>query len=138
MKKYANIIGLARPESRRPKMSAIDRAAQFSAFAALVGLDEQMNETARIVDGKIELSEDEAEFLDRKLALLAHKLDDEYPDVKITYFVPDGRKSGGSYVTKTVTVKRIDEVFRRILLMDGAEINIADVLDFEIVKRTAC
>ncbi len=138
MKKYANIIGLARPESRRPKMSAIDRAAQFSAFAALVGLDEQMNETARIVDGKIELSEDEAEFLDRKLSQLVSRLDDECPDVKITYFVPDGRKSGGSYVTKTVTVKRIDEVFRRILLMDGAEINIADVLDFEIVKRTAC
>jgi len=133
MKKYANIIGLPRPESRRPKMSAIDRAAQFSAFAALVGLDEQMNETARIVDGKIELSEDEMEFLDRKFALLVGKLNDEYPDVKITYFVPDKRKSGGSYVTKTVTVKRIDEVFRKIVLMDGVEINIADVLDFEIM-----
>ncbi len=138
MKKYANIINLPRPESHRPKMSAIDRAAQFSAFAALVGLDEQMNETARIVDGKIELSEDEAEFLDRKFALLANKLNDEYPDVKITYFVPDERKKGGSYVTKTVTVKRIDEVFRKIVLMDGAEINIAYVLDFEIMAQTAC
>ncbi len=133
MKKYANIIGLPRPESRRPKMSAIDRAAQFSAFAALVGLDEQMNETARIVDGKIELSEDEMEFLERKFALLLSKLNNEYPDVKITYFVPDERKKGGSYVTKNVTVKRIDEVFRKIFLMDGAEINIADVLDFEIM-----
>ncbi len=133
MKKYANIINLPRPESRRPKMSAIDRAAQFSAFAALVGLDEQMNETARIVDGKIELSEDEIEFLDRKFALLVSRLNDEYPDVKITYFVPDERKKGGSYVTKNVTVKRIDEVFRKIFLMDGAEINIADVLDFEIM-----
>ncbi len=138
MKKYANIINLPRPESHRPKMSAIDRAAQFSAFAALVGLDEQMNETARIVDGKIELSEDEMEFLDRKFALLVSRLNDEYPDVKITYFVPDKRKSGGSYVTKTVTVKRIDEVFRKILLMDGAEINIVDVLDFEIMEQTAC
>lgn len=134
MKKYANIIGLPRPESRRPKMSAIDRAAQFSAFAALVGLDDQMSETARIVDGKIELSEDEAEFLDRKFALLARKLNDGYPNIRVTYFVPDKRKNGGSYVTKNVTVKRIDEAFRRILLTDGAEIIIADVLDFEIAE----
>ncbi len=60
-------------------------------------------------------------------------LNDEYPDIKITYFVPDGRKYGGSYVTEVGTVKRIDEVFRKILLMNGAEINIANILDFEII-----
>ena len=33
--KYDDIIGLSRPESRRPKMTANDRAAQFAPFAAL-------------------------------------------------------------------------------------------------------
>lgn len=48
--KYDHIINLERPASSRPKMSSADRAAQLSAFAALVGLDEQMDETARLVN----------------------------------------------------------------------------------------
>lgn len=131
--KYEKIINLPRPESRHPKMSAIDRAAQFSAFAALVGLDEQMDETARIVDIKIELSEDESEILNRKIQILAQKLSEDYPQIKVSYFVPDLHKNGGSYVTKIGSVKRIDEVFQRILFTDGTKISISDILDFEIM-----
>lgn len=57
--KYDHIINLKRPASSRPKMSASDRAAQFSVFATLAEFDEQMDETAQIVDSKIELSEGE-------------------------------------------------------------------------------
>ena len=66
---YEQIIDLSRPVSSRPKMSALDRAAQFSAFAALVGLDEQMEETARLVECRIEMSEDDVEKLNGKLLL---------------------------------------------------------------------
>ena len=66
---YEQIIDLSRPVSSRPKMSALDRAAQFSAFAALVGLDEQMEEMARLVESKIEMSEDDVEKLNGKLLL---------------------------------------------------------------------
>lgn len=131
--KYEKIINLPRPESRHPKMSAIDRAAQFSAFAALVGLDEQMDETARIVDTKIELSEDESEILNRKIQILAQKLSEDYPQIKVSYFVPDPLKKGGEYVTKIGSVKRIDEVFHKILFTDGTEVCISDILDFEIM-----
>lgn len=131
--KYEKIINLSRPESRHPKMSVIDRAAQFSAFAALVGLDEQMDETARIVDTKIELSEDEIEMLNRKIQILAQKLIEDYPQIKVSYFVPDRCKEGGAYVTRIGLVKRIDEVFHKILFTDGAEVCISDILDFEIM-----
>ena len=131
--KYEKIINLPRPESRHPKMSAIDRAAQFSAFAALVGLDEQMDETARIVDSKIELSEDESEILNRKIQILAQKLSEDYPQIKVSYFVPDPHKEGGAYATRIGVVKRIDEVLREILFTDGTKISISDILDFEIM-----
>ncbi len=131
--KYSNIINLSRPPSSRPKMSAIDRAAQFSAFAALVGLDEQMDETARLVDNKIELSEDEVETLNQKFKRLIEVSDGVKPQIKVTYFVPDPRKDGGAYVTKIGTVKRIDDIFLKILFADRTEISVSDILDFEIL-----
>ena len=132
---YKRIINLSRPVSRQPKMSAIDRAAQFSAFAALVGLDEQMDETARRVDSKIELSEDEIERLNQKIQLLIQKVseDEEYPEIRAVCFVPDGRKDGGAYVIKSGAVKRVDDVFFKIVFTDGAEVNISDIFDFEII-----
>lgn len=133
--RYANLINQPRPASRRPKMSALDRAAQFSAFAALVGLDEQMKETAKLVDSKIELSEDEIEVLNRKFQFLAQRLCEGvgYPKIKVIYFVPDQHKSGGSYATKIGAVKRIDDVFHKIMFDEGLEISILDILDFDII-----
>lgn len=133
--RYDRIINLERPASLRPKMSAIDRAAQFSAFAALVGLDEQMDETARLVNNKIELSEDEIEILNRKIQTLVQKLNEELPKIKVSYFVPDPCKDGGSYVTKIGVVKRIDDVFFKIMFADGAEISVSDILDFDIIAQ---
>ena len=133
---YERIIDLSRPVSSRPKMSATDRAAQFSAFAALVGLDEQLDETARPVDSKIELSEDDMERLNRKLLLLAQKVGEygEHPQVRALCFVPDERKDGGAYAVKIGAVKRIDEAFHKILFTDGSEIGISDIFDFEMIN----
>lgn len=135
--KYDHLINQPRPASSRPKMSAVDRAAQFSSFAALVGLDEQMDEIARLVDSKIELSEDEIEILNRKFQYLAQRMneDEERPQVKVCYFVPDERKDGGAYVTKIGEVKRIDDVFFKLLFTDGVEICVSDVLDFDMLEQ---
>lgn len=134
--RYGRIINLSRPASRRPKMPALDRAAQFSAFAALVGLDEQMDETARLVDSKIELSDDEIDRLNRKILILLQKVNnaENYPKIKAIYFVPDQRKNGGSYVTKIGAVKRVDDIFRQILFTDGTNLKISEMLDFEIIN----
>ncbi len=133
--RYDRIINFSRPPSSRPKMSAADRAAQFSAFAALVGLDEQIDEAARLVDSKIELSEDEIETLNQKFQQLVEVLGNQRPQIKATYFLPDPRKSGGMYVTKIGTVKRVDDVFFKILFTDGAKISVSDILDFDIIEQ---
>ena len=54
--KYACIINLPRHESEtRPRMSRLDRAAQFAPYSALSGYEEAVEETARLTDSKIEL-----------------------------------------------------------------------------------
>ena len=55
--------------TRHPRMSMIDRAAQFSPFAALTGYGDVIKETARLTDRKLELSESEKAELDYKLRM---------------------------------------------------------------------
>lgn len=126
---YDDIINLPHHQSKtRPHMSLTDRAAQFSPFAALTGYDAEVKEAARVTDEKIELSEEMSFRLDEKLRILQEHMG-EYPQVSITYFLPDERKDGGSYVTVTETVKRIDEYGRQIVLTDGSQIPIKDILE---------
>ena len=49
----------------------------------------------------------------------------------MTYFVPDGRKAGGAYVTVTGNVKRMDGYKRIMTLMGGTNIPLDDVLELE-------
>ncbi len=115
---------------RHPQMSMIDRAAQFSPFAALTGYDAVVRESARLTDRKIELSEDEKTVLDERLRLLMDA-QPQPPAAAFTYFLPDSRKEGGAYVTVTGCLKRVDELRRVILLVDGTEIHIDDILDIQ-------
>ena len=59
---YEDIINLPHHvSSKRPQMPMLDRAAQFSPFAALTGYDDAIHETGRLTDQKINLSEEEKE-----------------------------------------------------------------------------
>lgn len=50
---YNDIMNCSRPVSgTRKHMSAMDRAAQFAPFAALTGLDEQMDEVSDSVNSE--------------------------------------------------------------------------------------
>ena len=104
-----------------------DRAAQFSPFAALTGYAGVIRETARLTDRKIELDETMLTALNERYQLLLSVLDAE-PEVEITYFVPDERKSGGAYRTVYGVVKKADEFARRLTLTDGTVIPMEDVL----------
>ena len=116
---YKDIINLPHHvSSKRPQMPMLDRAAQFSPFAALTGYDDAVHETGRLTDEKIDLSEEEKEALDRKQQILMERLGD-HPALTVTYFVPDAKKSGGAYVTKSGNLKKIDEFERLMMLMDG-------------------
>ena len=47
----------------------------------------------------------------------------------MTYFVPDPKKQGGKYVTVEKTVRRVDEVYHKIIFEDRSEIRFEDVID---------
>ena len=125
---YDDIIRLPHPDSpKHPRMSLYDRAAQFSPFAALTGYAGVIRETARLTVRKIELDETMLTALNERYQLLLSVLDAE-PEVEITYFVPDERKSGGAYRTVSGVVKKADEFARRLTLTDGTVIPMEDVL----------
>ena len=126
---YDDIIDLPHPTSERhPRMPMANRAAQFSPFAALSGYDDAVKETARLTDGKIELTEEEKANLDARLQLLEPGI-----AASFTYFQPDSRKQGGAYVTASGEVKRIDGIAREIILMDGRRIPIDDILELSLI-----
>ena len=55
--RYDDIISLPHHQSKtRPHMPLIDRAAQFSPFAALTGYDDAVKETARQTERKAGMS----------------------------------------------------------------------------------
>ena len=128
---YDDIINLPHHVSvTRPHMTVIDRAAQFSPFAALTGYAAAIKETARLTDDRVELDEYIKGALSEKLQLLAERIK-EYPEIIITYFQPDVKKNGGSYVTANSTVKKIDEYERMVVMSDGTAIPIDDIISID-------
>jgi len=129
---YEDIIHLPRHVSpKRMQMSLHDRAAQFAPFAALTGHDAAVKETARLTEAKIQLDENEIEVLNQKLQYIATQLEaapGNRQKVQFTYFLPDGRKSGGKYVKVTGRLKKIDRIRHKLELDDGTIIPIQDIL----------
>ena len=124
---YDDITHLTRPQyDDLHPMSMHDRAAQFSPFAALVGYDDAVAETARLTDSKVELTGDEMSELNANLNRLLDSLD-EQPQISVTYFVPDEKKSGGKYVEKVGVVRIIDSYAGELVFTDGVRIAVADM-----------
>ena len=117
---YKDIIDLPHHQAEgRRHMSLYDRAAQFSAFAALSGYDDMITETGRITEDQIELPKHIQDELNRKFALLYSMIDEGYrSEVTVSYFVPDKTKEGGSYESYTGDVKRIDSTFKQLIFYD--------------------
>ena len=113
-------------------MSNYQRAAQFAPFAALTGYDAAIDETARLTDQKLELSDEQADHLNAQIQRIIENIIDK-PQVEITYFVPDNRKSGGEYMTVTGYVRRVDDHNREIVFTDGLTVKIDDVWNIRII-----
>ena len=130
--KYDDIIHLPHPVSqRRAGMPMADRAAQFSPFSALTGYEEVIAETGRLTDASTELTESSQLQLNEQFCILAQYAD-SFPTVTIRYFEPDRYKSGGSYVTVTGQIKRVDEYEQTLNLTDGRQI------PMEAIRRITC
>ena len=131
MENYEDIINLPHYEPKNHQRMKLEaRAAQFAPFAALTGYEDAVQETARFTDDRIELNEEEKELLDQKFELLKKEIK-KLPGIKITYFIPDDKKSGGKYVTVTGNLKRIDEYKRTIILENKKEIPINEIIELE-------
>lgn len=128
---YQEIIDLPHHVSKtHPQMPMSDRAAQFSPFAALTGYNSAIRETGRLTEERIELDEEALMALNMRYQLLIDSLK-ECPEVRIAYFKPDERKSGGAYLTITGVVKKVDDYKRLITMQDGMIIPLDDVLMIE-------
>ena len=119
---YEDIIHLPHHQSaKRPHMSNYDRAAQFSPFAALTGYDAAVKESARLTEDKLELDDDTRAELDEKLQIILKNISSN-PKVTVTYFRPDEKKNGGTYVTVTGYVKKIDTYRHELVMTDKSTI----------------
>ena len=126
---YEDMLYLPHHQSaKRNHMSLHDRAAQFAPFAALVGYDDAVAETARLTESRPELDEQEQRELNARLCALADHIQDQ-AEVRIRCFVPDEHKSGGAIVEVCGKIKRISQAERSIIMFDGTEISIPDLIE---------
>ena len=156
---YEDMLYLKRPVSRSHlPMDIMERAAQFSPFAALTGYGDAVKETARQTERRQELDEYEKAALDEQLheleaqmrgGELSRQMQDGtqtaesqragaelWPQVTITYFVLDEHKEGGAYRTITGAVKKIDYSVRCIILENGTQegeiVPVDDIMKLDI------
>ena len=134
---YDDIINLPHHVScKHPPMPMIDRAAQFAPFAALTGFGAVIQESARLTDREIELEEYAQERLNRMMMVLMESVHN-HPTITIVYFKPDERKVGGSYVSLTGQVKRIDEYNHQLVFVDGTKVSMTTIVNLQFVLESS-
>ena len=128
---YDDLLNLPHHTSTvQPAMPIQNRAAQFAPFAALVGYDALIRETARLTDQKADLDESVKAELNEKLRLLLELLPQQ-PEVTVTYFLPDSRKAGGAYRTTSGIIRKFLRNENILVMMDGTQIPIGDIVGIE-------
>lgn len=119
---YTDIINHPRYQLKNHKpMSLIERAVQFSPFAALNGFDDEIDETARYTDEFECMSDDRLDELNKSFQKLM-ELQYERPKITVIYFKPDNRKSGGTYITYKGNFRFFDESEKKLRFVDGTYI----------------
>ena len=124
--KYDDIINLPHHVSKKhPPMPMIKRAAQFAPFAALTGYDDAVEETARVTDEMVVLSDEQMEELNHMIHLAMNN----NRTVCIHYFEPDQKKSGGRYCTVTGKIRKAE--FGVVVLDNGMRVDVDRVVQIE-------
>ena len=128
---YEDIVNLPRPISKKhPQPTMSDRAARFAPFAAITDYEAMVLEEARETEERIVPDENALSLLNEKLNIL-QEFPDKIPEIKVTYFVPDKKKSGGAYVTVKGSVKKIDAYKKILIMCDEKKIPIEDISKIE-------
>ena len=128
MRDYSDIIYRDRPISNHKHLDISSRASQFAPFAGLTGYSDNIREVSRVTEMKKDIGVDMLDILNRKFNYINMNIDKKV-EVEITYFIPDMRKSGGSYITKKGIIKKLDLSKRRVIFEDMDVISLDDIYD---------
>ena len=133
MPTYKDILNTEYPnmETEKDFPDKVNRAAQFAPYAALVGFEDIVHETARLTERKIEPDENQKEIINRNICYIKDNIEQNIK-VDITYFVKDELKAGGSYVQEKVVIEKIREFEKEIILADGRVVEIGDIVSFNV------
>lgn len=118
----------------RAQMPRANRAVQFAPFSAVVGYEAAVNEAARYTDQRKELDEMEKAVIDGQLRDIEIRLHEE-PMIAVVYFEPDEKKTGGSYITRTGNVKKLDSYSREVVFMDEFRIAVEQIYSIEMKEE---
>ena len=134
IERYSDIIDLPHHQSsRRPHMTIYNRAAQFVPFAALTGYNSMVRNTADLLllDKRICIDDNWKACLDHILQIIL-KNPTSNQLVKITYFDEHATELGGTYVEHEGIIQKLKELPPRIILLDGKEIELENIIDIQI------
>ena len=98
-----------------------DRHLQQIISQTEVGYDDAIAETARVTENRPEQDKQKQWIINERLAYIADHIN-EHPEVRIKYFVPVERKSGGAIVEVSGKTYRISNADATIVLTDGCKI----------------
>lgn len=133
--KYDDILHLPHHVSAvHPQMPLLDRAAQFSPFAALTGYDAVIQESSRLTEMFAEPDEQQRERLERRLQKIRSYQElngGREPEIEVVCFQPDSKKGGGSYMKFCGRVRKIDARGRQILFTDGRTLPVDHIVSIE-------
>lgn len=135
MESYEDIINFPHFEPKyHPRMDAYSRAAQFAPFKALIGYEDDIKETSRLTDKKIEISEDKKKQMNENLFFLKENIKEKWI-VTLTYFVPDSKKEGGIYQEYEGIIKAINETNHTLIFTSGKKIQFDDFYQIHLKKE---
>ena len=129
MSNYDDIINLPHHvSSTREPMTLYNRASQFAPFSALTGYDDEIEETARLTDRKVELDEDSKKIINNKINFVALNIKAK-PFVNVLYFIQDSKKNGGKYIIYSGNIRVIDIVNECIIFTDKTKLFFENIYD---------
>lgn len=135
MESYEDIINFPHFEPKyHPRIDAYSRAAQFAPFKALIGYEDDIKETSRLTDKKIEISEDKKKQMNENLFFLKENIKEKWI-VTLTYFVPDSKKEGGIYQEYEGIIKAINETNHTLIFTSGKKIQFDDIYQIHLKKE---
>ena len=94
--------------------------------------DAAIEETARLTEAEITLDDTAIVAINEKLYEISQHLSEQWK-VSVTYFRPDEKKQGGSYLTDVGSIRKINEAEQLIIMDNCMHIIMELIINIEVV-----